>query len=273
MLASDLVAALNLTQAMDWSHRLADWEFHFRLGHGWVVCDASNVVVGTAMWWAYGDGIGTVGLVVVEASQQGRGIGRRLMDTILGDAGSRALRLVATPAGLALYQRCGFKEYGGIEQRQGTPVHTLRAPAPEASLRAMARSDLDAVVALDATAFGAGRALVLEQVLEAGSGVLAERSGCLVGFALIRPSGRGLVLGPVVADDETLAIALMAHHLKNRVGHFVRVDVPANAAKIAAWLEVNGLVSVDHGTTMVRGERPECPSDTRTFALVSQALH
>jgi GNAT superfamily N-acetyltransferase len=273
MLASDLAAALALTQTMHWPHRQADWEFHFRLGRGWVACDTSGAVVGTALWWPYGDHFGTVGLVVVDASHQGKGIGHRLMNAILADAGTRTLQLVATQAGLSLYRRCGFKEYGGIEQRQGTPVRGAEVPASDATLRAVVRSDVESLGALDAMAFGTNRATVLQQVFAAGSGVLAERHGCLAGFALLRRSGRGVAIGPVVADDQRLAIALIAHHLQNTDGSFLRIDVPANAAIVTAWLEANGLVSVDQGTTMVRGEHPVRPSDVRTFALVSQALN
>jgi GNAT superfamily N-acetyltransferase len=273
MLASDLAAALAMTQALQWPHRQADWEFHFRLGRGWVTCDASGAVVGTALWWPYGDHFGTVGLVVVDASHQGRGIGRRLMNAIVADAGTRTLQLVATQAGLALYRRCGFQEYGGVEQRQGTPVRGLVVPASDATLRAVVRSDVDALGALDAMAFGTNRAAVLQQVFEAGSGVLAQRHGCLAGFALLRRFGRGFAIGPVVADDQRLALALIAHHLKHADGSFLRIDVPANATIVTAWLEANGLVSVDQGTTMVRGEQPVRPSGARTFALVSQALN
>ena len=66
MQASDLPAALKLTQAENWSHRLEDWEFHYRLGRGWVACDEEGKLVGTILWWPYGKEFGTVGLVVVD---------------------------------------------------------------------------------------------------------------------------------------------------------------------------------------------------------------
>src|SRR6185437_9201170 len=77
--AADLAAALKLTQAERWSHRMEDWEFHYRLGLGWAACDSTGKLLGTASWWAYGDAFATVGLVLVDQSCQGRGIGRKLM--------------------------------------------------------------------------------------------------------------------------------------------------------------------------------------------------
>ena len=90
--------------------------------------------------------LGSVGLVVVDRQQQGKGIGRRLMNLIIDEAGSRALQLVATKAGLKLYQQCGFREVGGIEQRQGVAAPQSSAPAPSGvTLRAVMPSDLAAL--------------------------------------------------------------------------------------------------------------------------------
>jgi GNAT superfamily N-acetyltransferase len=271
----DLAAALRLTQAQRWSHRMEDWEFHFRLGRGWVVCDADGRMLGTASWWAYGDGFATVGLVLVDQNQQGKGIGRRLMTTVMDDAGARVLQLVATKAGLKLYQQCGFREVGGIGQHQGIPTSGIRGAAelvpPETVLRAVSPSDLAFLCDLDAVAWGANRSEVVGAVLNAGGGVLAERKGRLAGFALARQAGRGTLIGPVVANDQVLAIALIADLLKASSG-FTRIDVPTDAAELSAWLEAAGLARVDQVTTMVRGNLPERHGQARVFGLVSQAL-
>ena len=269
----DLPAALKLTQAEQWSHRLEDWEFNYRLGRGWVVCDEEGgALLGTASWWAYGEAFGSVGLVVVDRQQQGKGIGRRLMNLIIDEAGSRALQLVATKAGLKLYQQCGFREVGGIEQRQGVAAPQSSALAPSAvTLRAVVPSDLAALCDLDSAAFGAARHEVIGAAAAAGAGVVAEHGGRPTGFALVRQSGRGAHIGPIIAPDETLAIALIQHLLRSSSG-FTRVDTPSDARRLATWLEAAGLVRVDEVTVMVRGTRPESQSGARTFGLVSQAL-
>jgi len=268
----DLDAALRLSQAERWSHRAEDWEFHYRLGRGWAACDADGNVLGTASWWAYGDRFGTVGLVLVHRTHQGQGIGRQLMNIVMNDAGSRGLQLVATKAGLTLYQRCGFREQHSIGQHQGIATQIPAfAVSPDIVLRAVSPADLAALCALDATVFGAGRPQVISAVFDAGGGVLAHRNGQLVGFALARQSGRGALIGPVVADGEPLAIALIAHLLKT-TGEFTRVDIPTAAVQLAQWLEATGLVCVDRVTTMVRGDAPEERAAGRVFGLVSQAL-
>ena len=66
LLSADLDHALQLTQAENWSHRAEDWQFHHQLGRGWAACDEDGMLTGTALWWAYGERFGTVGLVVVD---------------------------------------------------------------------------------------------------------------------------------------------------------------------------------------------------------------
>lgn len=272
MQPGDLPSALELTQAENWSHRAEDWEFHYRLGRGWVACDADGALLGTVLWWAYGDAFGTIGLVVVDRKQQGKGIGRQLMDAVMKDAGPRALQLVATNAGLKLYRQCGFDERGGIEQRQGVPTPDAAVAAPsDTALRVVTPDDFASLSDLDASAFGAPRNEVIKGVLSAGEGVAATERGRPKGFALMRRSGRGALIGPVVASNESLAIALISHLLNTSRG-FTRIDVPADAKELSAWLDTAGLVRVDQVTTMVRGSRPESRSGVRTFGLVSQAF-
>jgi hypothetical protein len=101
--------------------------------------------------------------------------------------------------------------------------------------------------------------------------VLAVRDGRPIAYALARQSGRGTVIGPIVAPDESLAIALIADQLKSN-GGFARVDIPTDAVKLAEWLEAAGIPCVDRVTVMIRGEMPKRSSEERVFGLVSQAL-
>jgi len=271
--ARDLADCLQLTQAERWSHTLEDWEFHYRLGLGWAACNADGKLLGTASWWAYGDEFATVGLVLVDRECQGQGIGRQLMDTIMNEAAPRTLQLVATAAGLKLYQRSGFREQRGIGQHQGiaTEIPAVELPT-ETVLRPASGADFDSLCELDCAAFGASRRHLIGAILDSGTGVIALRSGRLLGFALARRSGRGTVIGPVVAPAESVATALIAHQLKATTG-FARVDIPADAVQLAKWLEGAGLMCVDRVTVMVRGDALKQGSDARVFALVSQALN
>ncbi len=68
--------------------------------------------------------------------------------------------------------------------------------------------------------------------------------------------GRGMIIGPVVAPSEDEAIALVAAAAKAAPPGVLRVDIPANAEGLAAWLTAAGLPAIDTVTIMLRGNWP-----------------
>ena len=272
MQPEDLTEGLRLTQAQSWSYRLEDWSLHLRLGKGWVACDAGGRVLGTALWWPYGERYATVGLVLVDPHQQGKGIGRKLMNVVMEDAAARSLQLVATRAGMRLYEQCGFREHGAICQHQGVAgATTLPLEAGAASLCAVTSAELAAIARWDSEAFGTDRTSVLAAVLAGGEGLLARRHGHLAGYALVREAGRGTTIGPVVAQDEGLAIEMIACLLQRRSG-IMRLDVPADATVLRSWLESNGIACIDTAAVMIRGTPMPHRGAARVLGLISQAL-
>jgi ribosomal protein S18 acetylase RimI-like enzyme len=279
--AADLPAAHALTQRIGWSHQLHDWALHAELGRGFALCDAQQKLIGTILWWAWGNQYGTVGLVIVDPDEQGRGHGRRLMNAILELAGPRTLGLVATDAGIRLYEQTGFMRGGQIEQWQVTvaahaaaalPVGELTAAEMACTLRPMRPSDLPAAVTLDARATGTPRGPLLEAIWQrSGLGWVAERHGQLIGQAFVRPAGRGHTVGPLIAPDEATAAALAARALREITG-IARLDIPADATTLAARLERHGLRCVDRVVQMRRGPALAADASVRCFGLASQAL-
>lgn len=50
MTEADLAAASGLSKVLGWPHRLEDWEFMLRLGHGLVATLESGEIIGTILW-------------------------------------------------------------------------------------------------------------------------------------------------------------------------------------------------------------------------------
>jgi hypothetical protein len=214
------------------------------------------VLRGTTLWWDYG-AVATIGMVLVDPAHQGQGIGRRLMLEVLDRIGPRPLMLTATTAGLPLYRRLGFRRAGRIAQHQGV-IHAFEYTD------AIETSDLPTLQALDASGFGTERPGFYANLTD----FTAIRRPDSSGFALRRRFGRGEVIGPVVAASEADAIALVAASL--RPG-FQRIDIPADATALAAWLTRTGLPQVDLATIMIRGEWPDMCHEIKRFALATQA--
>ena len=124
-----LPQALELSRALHWPYRLEDWVFAHRLGRGFAV-EVEGRLVGTALWWPYGDRYASAGMIIVAPDAQRMGIGAALMDALLADAAGRNVVLNSTEQGLALYRRLGFVPTGEICQHQAV---LGRAPAIEAA--------------------------------------------------------------------------------------------------------------------------------------------
>ena len=267
----DLDAAHRLSLAVQWPHRREDWQFVLGLGAGYVAVDGGRVV-GTILYWKFGPRHASLGMVIVDPASQGRGIGRELMSLALRDLEGRAILLNATPAGMPLYERLGFEAVGKIQQHQGLAhAGTVVAPARGERLRPIGRSDSRRLAALASRAAGMPRGRVLASLLEVADGIVLDRGGEPIGFALMRRFGRGLAIGPVVAPDAQRAKLLIAHWAAMNPRKFLRIDVHASQG-LGAWLGRIGLKKVDTGVTMSKGSPPAKDASLRDFALVNQAL-
>lgn len=277
--SNDIVAAHALSLAVGWPHRAEDWQFMFDAGSGFVAED-NGEVIGTALYWKCGADRATLGLVIVSPLEQGRGIGRRLMELELEALGKRVTFLHATPAGQPLYERLGFQACGTLDQHQGT-VASVRAVTPPDGerLRALTADDVPRIIELASRASGLDRSQILPALLEVAQGVVLEHSGELLGFSLLRRFGRSYAIGPVVAarsPDEQRAKSLIAHWLAKHVNDFVRIDVPGNAG-LNDWLNARGLTRVNKVVKMVRNEPAEqhcgdADAIYGVFGIITQAL-
>ncbi len=277
--ADDIVAGHALSRAAGWPHRVEDWQWMFDAGGGFVATD-NGEVIGTTLYWKYGADRSTLGLVIVSPDEQGRGIGRRLMELVLEALGGRVTFLHATPAGMPLYEKLGFKACGTIEQHHGT-VGSVQAvtPAVGEQLRSLRTGDVPRVIELASRASGLDRGEIVPALLDVAQGVVLERGGELLGFSMFRRFGRGYAIGPVVAahsSDNWRAKSLIAHWLAQSAGEFVRIDVPGEAG-LTDWLRELGMTRVDAVVKMVRNgptEQSSVESDDtyRAFGIINQAM-
>jgi predicted N-acetyltransferase YhbS len=269
--SADLATAHALSRAVHWPHRLDDWRLAMSLGRGHVA-ELDGEAIGTALCWRFGRAQAALGMVIVDPRFQGCGIGRSLMRAALKGLGNRSVLLRATGEGRRLYEQLGFVALEDVSQHQGKASGgEVVGLAKGERLRPTGRRDGAGLAALDARASGIARHNMLAALLGTGSGVVLDRDGEAIGFALLRRSGRGYVIGPVIAPDSHGAKALIAHWIGRHAGAFVRIDVPA-ACGLGDWLAGFGLQAVDTVSEMVRGHPPRNGTTVRRFALANQAF-
>jgi GNAT superfamily N-acetyltransferase len=270
MHAGDLAAAHQLSQAVGWGHRFEDWKLLLEVGKGVVSESEDGDLSGVAMWWPYGTDFAAVGMVIVSPSHQRCGIGKILMDTILSEAGDRRVMLNATKEGTRLYESLGFTPSGSISTHYGQ-LAPDRPPVAGAGIRRLQPDDWMSVARLDREASGMDRTSLLAALREISEGFIAQSDGRTTGFILPRRFQKGTLLGPVIADDEQTAIALMSAAASHAEG-LLRADIPGDATIIADWLERAGLPSAGQVTTMWLPRAPEPNGRARVYGLTAQAV-
>jgi len=268
MTVEDVPLLHELSIGVSWPHRPKDWELLISLGEGFVARDPIGRILGSAMWFPMGHRLASIGMVITSPRLQDHGAGRWLMHHILDRVASRGKVLSATKAAYRLYLSLAFEPRQTVYQHQGI---VTKLPDGPTSARPSRKEDIEAIIALDAAAYGADRSPVFERILPVSEGTVIERAGRVRGFALRREFGRGHVVGPVVAETEEDAIALIRPHVAAFKDRFLRVDTRAEEGPLRRFLDEAGMPLYDTVTTMTRGEVPP-PGPVMTYGLVNQAL-
>lgn len=262
---SFLGQAVTLSAAESWPHAYSDWEMLADLSISNAAVRESRVV-GTAFCTPFGTDVAMLNMIIVASSARGRGLGTRLMQTVLDQAGARETRLVATEIGLPLYRRFGFQNLGAIHQHQG--VATPDCSISLICARKAVEADRDAISSIDEEHTHADRKTLIDFLMRHGEVRVLEKAAKVTAYGVCRKFGRGRVVGPVIAASSTQAKELINGFIAAYPEEFLRVDTP-QASNLSPWLISVGLNVAGKGWSMRRSPRTPVPN---THALASQAL-
>jgi GNAT superfamily N-acetyltransferase len=274
--AADAEGALPLSAEAGWNQTAADWAFMLREGRGVGVRDGAGRWIGSALALPLGARLSWIGMVLVARDARRRGIGTRLLRRAIDevrDAG-RIAGLDATELGRPVYLPLGFRDLYTISRlRLDAPAPSEPAPAG-CTIRPLVAADLPGIVAFDRARSGMQRSHVLAYLLQqaAEAAFVAEVEGRIAGYMLGRPGRIAFQIGPVVADREDVAIALVSDALARLDGPAM-IDVPDAHADLRAWLDRHGAVRERGFTRMTLGEPPPGLAEPQAvFALAGPEL-
>ena len=289
--AADTHACWQLSQALRWPHREADWQqfISWAKAHGAALAvRADGRLIGCGLAWQWGQEQGSIGMVIVDNAWQRRGIGKQLFKGLLQALEGRDVMLQATAQGRPLYESLGFAAIGHARQFHGHWQPPAEA-GPSSSIaadeltRLMQPQDVPALLAYDQRERGLARPALLQALLaqmdaDERCAVSVDAHGRLCGYGILRRFGRGWVVGPLLADGADRAVALVKRLTQERTGDFIRIDLAAHtrafpdsqaqaqaghdrssaqdhdrdADVLANYLQAHGLALVDQPTTMIR---------------------
>jgi GNAT superfamily N-acetyltransferase len=263
LLPSEAAQNVALSRSVGWKDVESEWRVLHQAGLVRGVREADRLVA-QGVLGDYGN-CATLAKMVVAAERQRQGLGARLLDGFLQLADARGIPvgLSATDLGRPLYESRGFKVSGELMILFGEV-----RPGTEPGGSVVLLTDAERAVAIDARFSGCDRARMLRARF-AEATVKLELVG-QPGFALATDAGDHALVGPILAETEDGARALLAA-LAAAVGGKLRIDVPLEHVGFRRWLVERGLSEMSQRAEMARGAARLPWQVAQRFSLASQA--
>ena len=217
----------------------------------------------------YDAAFGFIGFYIARPEARGQGHGIAVWRAAMERLRGRLVGLDGVVAQQANYRKSGFSLAWNNVRFGGVP----NAPHATADVVALTAAHLPAVEALDRRVFPTPRPRFLRTWLTAPGHVALglPRDGALAAFGVMRPCRSGHKIGPLVAEDEADARALIAALLARVPAGEVFLDVPEPHRAAVRLAEGLGLKPVFETARMYTGPAPDIAID-RIFGITTFEL-
>lgn len=252
---TDTDGLLLLVDRLGWTFTSGDFRTAFAAGQLFGHPHGQEIISCIAVF-NYGNGLASIGAVMVDPAFRRRGLGRALMNHVhdLREVRDRQIMLVSTIEGRPLYEALGYSVATRLNKMVSiNPGPTSSTRESPIHLRPAVEKDLSEIIQLDEVAIGEPRENLLAARYEQACAtvVAINERGSAIGFALAADQRGQLICGPVVAPDDATAHALIVATAREHRGE-TRVDVPDTKTGLIRLLSSAGFRRESHPPLMVR---------------------
>jgi hypothetical protein len=270
--ASDAEAVWPLSIEAGWNQNVADWQFMLGAGRGFGLRSASGAWEASSLVLPLGQRLAWISMVLVTGARRREGVGTTLLKHCIEEVttSGAVAGLDATEQGRPIYLPLGFHDLYKISRWHFDGAN--EAP-PDRAIRPLMRSDLPMLQAFDLAASAMERPALLAHLAQRqpARSFVAETAGRLRGFVLGREGRIASSIGPIIAENEATALALMAKAASAVQGPFI-VDVPEAHGEVRRWLQTQGAVSPRGYMRMTLGTAARLGDPSHVFALAGPEL-
>jgi ribosomal protein S18 acetylase RimI-like enzyme len=268
---NDIVDCMLLSGTEGWNQTEKDWQLLKDNPHNiCLVAESNNHIIGTATAMNYSDEIVWIGMMLVDRAFRGRGISKMLLSGLLSQLDSfRSVKLDATPAGLPVYEKFGFKEEYIIHRMTILSIDNFQPFDSGITPERVLFSDMNEVAALDASVFGAGRTFLIKSLVneKPESAWCIKNNGRIKAFALGRHGRKYQQIGQVFASSLKEVKVLISYIIGKYARLPVVVDVLADKRELINWLNGIGFTRQRDFVRMYLHTNP-CPGITENQFLI-----
>jgi GNAT superfamily N-acetyltransferase len=260
-----------------WNQNVADWRFMLGAGRGFGCRRPDGTWRASSLILPLGQSLAWISMVLVTRDSRRGGIGTGLLNRCIEEIRSSGAvaGLDATELGRPIYLPLGFRDLYRISRWHLDEVKDADvAPPAGIAVRPLDLSDLPRLATYDRPLSGMERPTILAHLAmrQPGLAFVAETaSGRLAGYVLGREGRFASSIGPVVADSEAVALALLARAATATRPPFI-IDVPDAHAEVRKWLEAQGATSPRAYMRMTLGTAKKVDDPGHVFALAGPEL-
>jgi GNAT superfamily N-acetyltransferase len=267
---AELADADALVREAGWNQTEADWRVFLAFGTVYAIRDQGRVIATTATL-PYGGKFAWISMVLISGSYRRQGLGTKLMQRAIGDLTAKGLVPVldATPAGRDVYTGLGFQDSFGYKRLLLSDRKVIPSLESGVAVEPISDAAWPGLCAYDRTAFGADRSEVLARL----RGRLPEaefcvwRGGHIAGFLMGRMGRRAAQIGPLVADNEEIACALLAQALET-LSPPVYIDFIDDKPQTARFLATAGFAPERPLTRMLLNRSTAFQDVSQSYAVM-----
>jgi GNAT superfamily N-acetyltransferase len=275
LVPADAEDVLPLSIEAGWNQVAADWRLMLAAGRAFGIREEGEWIgsalalpLGHAVWW--------ISMVLVARRRRRQGHGTRLLTRCIAEAAASgaAIGLDATAFGRPLYLSLGFRDCHEVSRWQCATIAERVDPPPGIRVRPATGADLARIARYDAARSGFQRAAVLADLCArapALAHVAHDGNGEIAGFVLGRDGHRATHIGPIIAEEEAIGLALLGSAAARCLGGFI-IDVPQAHAGVAGKLAAAGASPSRRYMRMLRGTAPWAAAHRHLFAIAGPEL-
>ena len=274
--SGDAAAVWPLSIEAGWNQNVVDWRFMLGAGRGFGLRNEAGVWEASSLVLPLGQSLAWISMVLVTKARRRGGVGtsllRRCIEEVRGN--DAVAGLDATEEGRPIYLPLGFHDLYRISRWHLDTAKDVVAPPTGIIVRPFAIADLPKLATYDRPLSGMERPTLLAHLATRQPGLawVAETpSGKLAGFSLGREGRGASSVGPVVADTEAVALALISKTTVSTKGPFI-IDVPQVHGEVRGWLQAQGAVTPRGYMRMTLGTAKKLDDPSHVFALAGPEL-
>jgi predicted GNAT family N-acyltransferase len=251
----DIPQLIRLSESVGWDYDAPEIQTVLTAGQIFGHRNLKGEIVSSAAIIPYSGGLASIGMVIVHPNYRGLGLGKSVtkacIDMFPDDV---TIMLIATNEGKPLYESLGFQTVSYVNKYICDCYNQANKllSSNYYEIVVFSEEQFPEIVSLDRQAVGADRFHFLRTRIKQSETcyVIKDSDKNIIGFGLSIQTPANLILGPIIAPNDELALALIDRLSEGHEGK-LRIDVPKGKESFFPMLEKRGFHKVSQPPIMV----------------------